>query len=49
MNIRTVVLNENQWMNCWETMCRYFDYIPSWDEYPRYLECEECDSTDEGI
>lgn len=50
MNNRTVVLEHDQWMICWEEMCYKLGYIPSWDEYSEYFDCISCDSTSfEGL
>ena len=49
MNDRTVFLNNDQWTDCWQEMCKDLGYVPSWDEYPEYFSCISCDSTDYQI
>lgn len=50
MNNRTVVLEHDQWMDCWDEMCDALGYIPSWCDYPEYFNCVSCDSTSfEGL
>lgn len=45
-----VILKHDRWMRLWQKMCNDLGYVPSWDEYPGYFGCIDCDSTmDSGL
>lgn len=47
---RVVILDDEQWTNCWRAMCKELRYVPAWCDYPEYFKCVACFSTsDEGI
>lgn len=48
-DIKTVILDENQWTKCWSKMCKDLGYVPAWNQYPAYFGCIYCDSIDEGL
>jgi len=49
MNNRTVVLEHDRWMDCWNEMCNELGYYPSWCDYPEYFNCVSCNPTDYQI
>ena len=56
MNNKTVILEPDQWSECWREMCRDLGYVPAWCDYPKYFKCVSCDGTnyqlhghDEGL
>lgn len=42
MNNKTVILEPDQWMECWKEMCEELGYVPSWDGYSKYFSSISC-------
>ena len=49
MNNKTVILDPNQWADCWREMCNELGYVPAWCDYSKYFNCVSCDLTDSQI
>jgi len=45
MNDKTVILEYDQWMECWREMCKKLGCVPAWDQYSDYFGCISCNST----
>ena len=43
-----VVLDYEQWMDCWRNMCNDLNYVPAWCDYPKYFKCVSCNSTNDS-
>jgi len=46
MNNKTVILEPDQWDDCWREMCDTLGYVPAWDQYPKYFGCISCKPSD---